>query len=80
MSSPQAQPHLPLIELQSLAAQCQLLLYTSKAALQGPLFFLQLLHSQQLGIHLRREVEIQCQDAPGSAAPPYKPRVTIPET
>lgn len=78
--SPQAWPYLPLIELQGLAAQRQLLLHTPKAALQGPLFLLQLLYSQQLGIHLRTEAGIQGWGAPASPAPPYKTWVAIPGT
>lgn len=56
-----------LLSSRGLAAQCQLLLHTPKAALQGSALFLQLLHGQQLGIHLRTGVRPSVLGNPASS-------------
>lgn len=45
---------LPLVELQGLSPDRQLLLQGSQSRLQDSLLLLQLLHHQQLGIHLQQ--------------------------
>lgn len=45
--------HLSFVELQGLHPDGKLFLQSGQRALQDALFFFQLLHNQQLGVHLR---------------------------